>query len=82
MEVMESLESPHVRNAREVLAAMVHCHAHVCSLMLEGQDSGICNSGIGVGRNSRRTARPSHRAQRVDRATRALSLASPVFAYI
>jgi hypothetical protein len=38
-----------------------------------GLESGICKSGIGVVTNSRRTARPSHRAQRFDHAARALS---------
>src|SRR5215472_13006923 len=44
--------------------------------MRAGWGSGICKSGIGVVTNSRRTARPSHRAQRFDHATRALSVAS------
>jgi hypothetical protein len=47
-----------------------------------GRDSGTWRCGIGVVRNSRRVSSPSQRAHRVDRATRALSVAIPVFAYI
>src|SRR5690349_22227846 len=43
---------------------------------------GICNSGMGRARKSPRQARPSQRAHRAERCTRALSVAMPVFAYI
>ena len=44
--------------------------------------SGIWSCGIGVVRNNRRVSSPSQRAHRVERATRALSVAIPVLAYI
>ena len=44
--------------------------------------SGTWRCGIGVVRNRRRVASPSQRAHHVDRATRALSVAIPVLAYI
>jgi hypothetical protein len=44
--------------------------------------AGSASVGIGGARNRRRHARPSRFAQRVERATRALSVAIPVFAYI
>ena len=43
---------------------------------------GSWRSGIGAATNNRRTALASHRARRAERATRALSVAMPVFAYI
>ena len=44
--------------------------------------AGIVSSGIGAAMNNRRAASPIHLAYRADRATRALSVAIPVFAYI
>src|SRR6476661_4339095 len=44
--------------------------------------TGIMSSGIGVVMNNRRAANPIHLAYRAERATRALSVAMPVFAYI
>ena len=44
--------------------------------------SGSARSGIGAAMNSRRTNFAIHRARRADLATRALSVAMPVFAYI
>src|ERR1700730_6439529 len=46
------------------------------------EEVGIAKSGIGDARKNRRHARPIQRAHRVDRSTRALSVAMPVFAYI
>ena len=43
---------------------------------------GSTRSGIGAATNSRRAALASQRARRADRATRALSVAMPVLAYI
>ena len=40
------------------------------------------SSGIGAATKRRRMAMPIQRAYRADRATRALSVAMPVFAYI
>ena len=44
--------------------------------------SGTARLGIGLPINKRLQARPSHRAHRAERWTRALSAAIPVFAYI
>ena len=42
----------------------------------------MARSGIGDATNSRRAAMSIHRARFVERPTRALSVAMPVFAYI
>ena len=44
--------------------------------------AGAARSGIGAAMNSRRAAFASQRARRTERATRALSVAIPVLAYI
>ena len=44
--------------------------------------AGTCNSGIGAVTNTRRLCLASTRAQRSERAWRALSVAMPVLAYI
>jgi hypothetical protein len=43
---------------------------------------GFCSSGIGLAWKRRKQGFASHRTRRADRATRALSVAMPVLAYI
>jgi hypothetical protein len=76
------------RSPARPLSSVTSCrrcgrYSAVCSvIVVAGSAPGTCNCGIGVVRKRRRVASPSHRAQRVDRATRALSVAMPVVAYI